>query len=154
MLRVRILNENGRLPITKAKMADLVRSAAPRKWLGAGAVDVVFTDDASIGELNRTFLGREGPTDVMAFDLTVADSNASAAEAARDNTLGEVVISTETARRVASEKGHTFSEELALYIVHGMAHLAGYDDTTLRQQKRMYERERRVLLASGFNYVR
>jgi probable rRNA maturation factor len=154
MLKVRIQNKAGKLPLTRAEVVALVRAAAPCGWLHDGAVDVLVTDDRGIGVLNRRFLDREGPTDVIAFSLADEGSPPENVQKGDDNTLGEVVISAETARRVAKERGHGFREELALYVVHGLTHLAGYDDATAAQKRRMYAREREVLTAAGYAYVR
>ena len=56
------------------------------------------------------FMGIEGPTDVLTFEHC------------------EILIITETAARYALEYGHTTQQEIALYILHGLLHLRGYDD--------------------------
>ena len=84
-------------------------------------VSLVFTDDSHIEKLNKQYLGREGPTDVISFYL---DN-----ERTPDGKLilGDIVISVDTAEIQAQEQGHSFSEELETLIVHGMLHLLGYD---------------------------
>jgi probable rRNA maturation factor len=56
-----------------------------------------------------------------------------------------VVVSADTARRVAPQMGWTAAEELLLYIVHGVLHLAGHDDATTADRARMRQREKKVL---------
>jgi len=84
-------------------------------------VSLVFTDDSHIEKLNKQYLGREGPTDVISFYLDD--------ERTPDGKLilGDIVISVDTAERQAQEQGHSFPEELETLIVHGMLHLLGYD---------------------------
>jgi probable rRNA maturation factor len=107
-------------------------------------VSVAVVDDERIAELNWVFLGRPEPTDVLAFPL---DEGRSAEEP--EHVFGEIVISAERARREARKRHADPETELLLYAVHGMLHLAGYDDRTPRERKRMRRRETEVLGSLG-----
>ncbi len=107
---------------------------------GGAEVEVALVDDATISRLNRRFLGHRGPTDVLAFP------DGSRGEPARGGTLlGEIVISVERARAQARDAGWSVRREVVLLLVHGLLHLRGYDDQTLREAGLMRARERRVL---------
>ena len=93
-------------------------------------VSLLITDDAEIAALHGEFLGDPTPTDVISFEL---DDGA------------ELVVSRDTARRCAREHGHTIAAELALYIVHGILHVTGYDDVRPRDRERMRVAEREVM---------
>jgi probable rRNA maturation factor len=93
-------------------------------------VSLLLTDDAEIAQLHAEHLDDPTPTDVMSFAV---DGGA------------ELVVSVETARRVAREHGHAVRAELALYIVHGLLHVLGYDDVRPRDRARMRQAERDVL---------
>ena len=93
-------------------------------------VSLLLTDDAEIARLHEQFMGDPTPTDVMSFAL--------------DET-SEVVISVETARRVASENATSIRAEVALYIVHGVLHTVGYDDKSDAARRCMRDAERQVL---------
>ncbi|MBL8725109.1 MAG: rRNA maturation RNase YbeY [Planctomycetes bacterium] len=97
-------------------------------------VSLLLTDDAEIARLHAEFLGDATPTDVISFDL--GDS-------------AELVVSVETARRVARERGHRARDEVALYVVHGLLHVCGHDDHGVRARKRMRSAEQAVLAALG-----
>jgi probable rRNA maturation factor len=87
--------------------------------------------------VNREYLQHDYPTDVISFDTTE-----------RDELLeGEVIASGETAERVAAENGWKSSDELLLYIVHGMLHVVGLDDTTAKKAKEMRQAERHYMEA-------
>jgi probable rRNA maturation factor len=58
------------------------------------------------------------------------------------------------AREEATRRGNNPRDELALYIVHGLLHLTGYDDGNPGLRRRMYEREKEVLSKAGYDYVR
>ena len=93
-------------------------------------VSLLLTDDREIARLHAEYLDDPTPTDVISFDL---DGSA------------ELVVSVETARRAAKEFGHTVRAEVALYVVHGILHVCGFDDITPRDRARMREAERAVM---------
>ena len=68
---------------------------------------------------------------------------------------GEIVVSVETALNRADECGYSPYEELVLYLVHGLLHLVGYDDTDDAESQVMRSRERAILqmckLSPGVN---
>ncbi len=105
-----------------------------------GSVEVAFVDDATIADLHLRFMGTPGATDVITFPLA-DDDDPTAAEA----TLGEVVVSTETALRQGPEYGLDPLDETFLYVVHGVLHLLGYDDLEEADADRMEARQREIL---------
>jgi probable rRNA maturation factor len=105
---------------------------------------VVLVDDAAMSVLNRGYRGVDGPTDVLAFPMTEGRF--------RDlspDLLGDVVISTETARRQTLAAGGELREELALLLVHGILHLVGYDHGTAANRRDMWRKQRLILTACG-----
>lgn len=98
--------------------------------------------------LHRRYVRAPGPTDVLAFDL---DS-----DPARGHLDAEIVLCAHLARRNASARGGTLRaarEELALYLVHAILHLAGYADRTPRDFERMHNREDELLRELGLGSV-
>lgn len=75
--------------------------------------------DRAIAAIHQQFMNIPGATDVITFEH------------------GDVVISAETAQARAAELGHSTEAELALYIVHALLHLNGFDDTSPRAAARM-----------------
>lgn len=94
------------------------------------AVSLLLTDDREIAQLHAEFLQDATPTDVISFAL--------------DDTA-ELVVSVETAAREAAAGGHTLAAEVALYVVHGLLHVCGYDDLRVRDRARMRAAERAVM---------
>ena len=88
-------------------------------------------NDDEIVSLNRQFLGKDWPTDVIAFDLSDDE----------DSLEGEVYVSVTTAERQAREYGVTFWEELSRLATHGTLHLVGFDDATDAQRREMQRLE-------------
>ena len=98
------------------------------------SVDVVLTDDEEIHELNRSFRGKDKPTDVLSFAL-FADSMEKEIFPNGEIALGEVIISVETAKRQADDSGMTLDEQIDFLLCHGILHLLGFvhpDDESLK----------------------
>lgn len=102
-----------------------------------GTVSVALVSDEQIQELNRRFLNRDRPTDVLAFSFGADEPGA----------WGEVVISVDTARRQAEERNGALLEELLLLAVHGTLHLLGREDDTLPGWQEMMEDGREIVSA-------
>jgi len=118
--------------LSKKMIQEVVaRIAADYGW-EEGEISIAVVDDAEIHRVNRDYLSHDYPTDVISFDTTESD----------DLLEGEVIASAQTAARVASENGWKSEDELLLYIIHGMLHVIGLDDTTAIQSKKMREAER------------
>lgn len=114
----------------------------------SGELALVLTDDQSIQELNRDFLGEDSPTDVLSFSaLEEASPFVTAPEAG--GYLGDVLISYPRAVQQAREQGHALELELDLLVVHGILHLLGYDHATAEEKALMWSRQESILSALG-----
>ncbi len=58
---------------------------------------------------------------------------------------GEIFVSVDTAQTYATRKNLDFSRELALYLVHGYLHLAGFDDLVPAKKQKMRRAEKKAL---------
>ena len=105
---------------------------------------VSLVDDSAMAALNRTYRGKMGSTDVLAFPMTEGRFGA-----VSPDLLGDVVISAETAARQARDRGRDVQGELALLLVHGILHLVGYDHGTAEARRRMWQKQRVILEACG-----
>ncbi len=104
-------------------------------------LSLVITDDTAIAELNRRYLGREGPTNVIAFPMAEGDY-----AGITPGLLGDVVISLDTARREAQAAGLSVQERFTQLLVHGILHLLGYDhESSAAAAAEMAAREAEVL---------
>jgi len=97
---------------------------------------VTYVTDARIKRLNRLYMSKDRPTDVMAFSMLEGKRLKG-----QDKFLGDIVISVDTAKRQAREFGTTKEYELKLYLIHGALHLLGYDDRTPGGFKKMKKRQ-------------
>ena len=94
-------------------------------------ISVWLISDRRMARLHQQFLGKPGPTDVLTFQH------------------GEIFISVQTARQHARRFGTSLSEELKLYVTHGMLHLHGFDDRQKKDARRMERLQERILRAAG-----
>lgn len=97
--------------------------------------------DQEITELNKTYLDRSGPTNVIAFPMQEGPFSH-----VTPNLLGDVVISVDTAAREAQHAGITTEARFDHLLVHGILHLFGFDhDTTSQQAEAMRIKEEELL---------
>ena len=136
---VHVINRQSAVKISTKDLSDLLEDVIGRELGRDVRVNVLLSDDEHITELNRQFLGRNEPTDVLAFPLDEETSQDD------EPTFGDVVISGETALREATERNIEPERELTLYALHGILHLLGYDDRTEADRKRMRARENEIL---------
>lgn len=133
-----------RLPLRRAARRILSASGCPEARLS-----ILLSDDAGIREINREWLGKDRPTNVISFAMQEGEGGG-----VQSDLLGDVVISTETAARDAAEAGLPVEHELYFLLLHGILHLLGYDHErgTEADAERMEAREQELfaLLKSEF----
>ncbi|MFO1117564.1 MAG: rRNA maturation RNase YbeY [Beijerinckiaceae bacterium] len=100
---------------------------------------VLLCSDARMRQLNRTWRGKDRPTNVLSFP---ADARTQ---------LGDIAIAYETVLREAAEEGKSVSAHLAHMVVHGSLHLAGFDHESDEEAEEMEMLERRVLASLGYD---
>jgi|CXWL01.1.fsa_nt_gi probable rRNA maturation factor len=105
-------------------------------------LSVALVRDAEMRELNRRFRKKDKATDVLSFP---AGDGVSGEQAL----LGDVIISIDTARRVARELGVPVEDELTRYLAHGILHLLGHDHHRAADRAKMARWEERLLGRTG-----
>ncbi len=128
---------------------DAVRRAA-RAALRAvgcnrGCLEIAFVGDAVMRRLHKRWLGKDGTTDAISFDLRE--------HAAAGIVDGQLVVCCSVARRRARQRGQDWHGELLLYVVHGCLHLGGLDDHSADAAAHMHTLEDRVLGRLGWGTV-
>lgn len=106
-------------------LAALKVPAAPLASLAE--IEITIINDADIARVHGDFLDDPTPTDVITFHH------------------GEILISADTARRQGREHGQSVDHEVALYLVHGLMHLAGWDDHEADEAREMARRQSEIL---------
>lgn len=139
---IEIANRQRLAPLDRKTLRALCEAVLRQHGADAG-VSLCYVDNASIRGLNARFLQRDEVTDVLAFPL----DDEAAPEGPR--LLGEIVVSVEKAIGEARERGLEVGSEIALYTVHGLLHLLGYDDHTPGETQTMRQAEQDALAAAG-----
>jgi probable rRNA maturation factor len=137
---IKIASPQTIVPLDRRRMKEIAQAVLDGEGVAVAAISLAFVDNPTIHRLNKQFLNHDEPTDVLTFPMSGPGAK----------TLeGEIVIGAEVARAQAVERGHDEQAELALYVIHGVLHLCGYDDTTTAATRKMRDRERHYLQKLG-----
>lgn len=134
---------------------DVLHDAGVR---GEAELSLTFVDEAVMADLNGRFMGKAGPTDVLAFPIDDPidggrwpDSGATGPDrdppevAELPVLLGDVVVCPAAAARQAPEHAGSYEDEIALLVVHGVLHVLGMDHAEPDETAVMQARERELL---------
>jgi len=105
-------------------------------------ISITLVDDAGITEINKQYLGRDCPTNVISFPMNegeFADVN--------PTMLGDIILSTETALRDAESGGLYPEDEIDYLLIHGVLHLMGYDHELPEEAEKMIKKEKEIFFA-------
>jgi probable rRNA maturation factor len=112
----------------------------------AAEVSVLLADDARVRSLNRTWRGKDSPTNVLSFP---AESGPVLGAIPGPVLLGDVVVALETARREAEAEGKPLADHLSHLLVHGTLHLLGHDHEEDAEAEAMEALEAKLLADLG-----
>ncbi len=149
-MSVEVLLESGDT-VDVARTATLCRFTLDRLRVHPLAeLCLTFVDEGTIAELNEQWMGKEGPTDVLAWPMdelrpgTVNDEP-------EEGVLGDIAICPQVAQRQAEQAradgqaGYDTVDELDLLTVHGILHLLGYDHAEPEDHAEMFGLQARLL---------
>jgi len=135
---VAIRNLQKTVRINPPQLTVITKKILKSLHLHSADLSLVFVSDRRMKILNQKYLKYNFSTDVLAFDLREQKGSL--------RTLGgEIIISTDTAKRNSKIYGTTLKKEIVLYVIHGILHLVGYDDHEARDIRRMREKEQEIL---------
>lgn len=140
MIRITIASPQETVAVDRARMRQTAVAVLEGEGENRAEISLAFVDNATSRQLNQRYLQHDEPTDVLSFPLSEGKSG---------KLVGELVIGAEIAQVQAQERGHDVQAELALYVIHGLLHLCGYDDETATGAATMRERERHYLRQLG-----
>lgn len=140
-MSVTITDQQHKLPVSQGlikKIINLVlfkENAANKK-----EISLTLTTAAKIRCINKRFLKKDSTTDVLAFSFVEGKFSK-----VNPILLGDIVVSADAAIENAKIYKTTPQSELYLYIIHGLLHLLGYDDTTEQKRAVMRKKEQYYL---------
>lgn len=150
-----IVNRQRRIRVPARSLERFTREAMALLRLPSDSLTVCFVTDGAMARWNRTYRGKDRPTDVLSFASddkgfrlkSGGSRNGAQAARAAATYLGDIAIAPAVARANALRFGRTLEDEMRILILHGILHLMGYDHETDTGQ--MERRERRLRRALG-----
>lgn len=133
-LKIEIADQQ-RLNVHPEPLIEIASAILADHGVAQGELSIALVDDPTIRDLNKQYLNHDWETDVISFVLEEGESWLT----------GQLIVSTDTARRVAEEINSSFEAELALYVAHGTLHLVGFDDLEDEAAIEMRAAERKYL---------
>lgn len=134
MIVVNVFNDTERKRLPRKHVQELVENVLRKYGLNNTIINVIYVDDNTILEINKDFLKHNFVTDVITFDLTE-----------KEELLGEIYISADTAEKQSKEYNVSLSNELKRLAVHGALHLVGFNDSDEKSRNKMRELENKFL---------
>lgn len=131
VFQLSITNNVKSLKLNRTLLRRAVSQVFKDEGIVSAIIDIAIVDDKTSARVNKQFLNHTGPTDVITFPYSTTNNHVE----------GELVIGGEVASRVAKARHHQVDAELALYTIHGVLHLCGYDDKTKSARKNIRARE-------------
>jgi len=138
---IEVANRQSSFPIDKQVFERAVTHVLQESDFRSAEISLVIVNDEEMHRLNVEFLDHDYPTDVLSFPL--AKKNGFLA--------GEIIASVDTAHRECKSHGLTTTEELMLYVVHGVLHLIGYNDKDEEARNVMRKKENYFMEKMGVN---
>jgi probable rRNA maturation factor len=149
-MSIEILNESG-AEVDVKELSGLARFVMDRMRVHPQAeLCVKLVDEATIAELNRQWMDKDGPTDVLAFPMDELRPGL-VNEEPEEGVLGDLVLCHAVAERqaeqarAAGQSGYSTSDEVDLLTVHGILHLLGYDHAEPEEHREMFGLQARLL---------
>jgi probable rRNA maturation factor len=134
--KVTISSTQKAMRVPREMIAKLVAFVASAEGCRVADADIAVVDSARMAELNRRYLRHAGTTDVMSFDLS---------EAPKTGLSVQLIVCGDVAAAEAASRGLTPQRELLLYVVHGLLHVTGHEDESIRGSVRMRARQEELL---------
>jgi probable rRNA maturation factor len=139
--RVLISNRQRKVAVDCRRMREVADFVLESLGFEEAELSVVLVSDRRMKQLNRQYLDRDRPTDVLAFAQWEGGG-----KRLHPACMGDVVIGAETAAGQAGQAGVHLNQELDLLLVHGILHLVGYEHTRISKEATAMRRKERQLV--------
>jgi len=135
-LSVNLFFKTERYRVNKKALKQCVESVLTCLKIKNAEISFCFVTNQYMRKLNEEYKGRYLFTDVLAFPLheKVQDERGMVR-----TLLGEVIISLDQTKSNSNTFGNSFDDELYLYCIHGILHVLGYEDTSVKKKKIMFD---------------
>ncbi len=145
-MNVDVLDESG-ADTDVVALTQLCRFVMRRMRLHpATELTVRLVDADTMAVLNKQWMDKSGPTDVLSFPMDELTPGRDDAQEEESGYLGDIAICPQVAAQQAPAAGHSTSDEIQLLTVHGILHLLGYDHASPDEHQEMFGVQGRLLL--------
>ena len=144
MAKIWVQNRQKRIPLDLKKIRRAAHQILAALGVPEAELSILLVDDPQIQELNRRYLHRDKPTNVLAFPMRKGKG-----PALHPTLLGDLVISAETAQRQSNRFGLNDSGMITLLMIHGLLHLVGYEHEGTRKGAQAMARKQKELLRAA-----
>jgi probable rRNA maturation factor len=140
-MNLQIKNNQKIVKIDKRKIRAALKTIMTHLGCSDKYISVSFVDDDKIRALNKHYLGKDNPTNVLSFSMRENDYGD-----INPNVLGDIVISAQTAKKDAGTGGLTVAQEIDFLMIHGLLHLLGFnhEKTTKDKANKMKQKEKEL----------
>jgi len=135
-----IINFSGKsgCPFSEEMVKNIAEVTAKFENKIKGEVEINLVGNRKIKEINRIYRGKDCVTDVLSFSWQEGNE-------AEKNYLGQIFISCDKIKTQAKEYGVPAEEEFVRMLVHGLLHLVGYDHIEIRDEKKMFGLQEKII---------
>ncbi|MCX5829661.1 MAG: rRNA maturation RNase YbeY [Deltaproteobacteria bacterium] len=142
-MTILIENRQKKITLNRRQIRNSLVRLLKRLGLEDRELSLLLVDNEEIRELNRLYLGRDYPTNVISFSMSegaYGDVN--------PQLLGDIIISVEKAVSEGETSGASLKESLDFLMIHGLLHLLGYDHESgdTQEARRMQDKEEELFL--------
>ncbi len=135
-MQINILDEQSSLKLDHDQIKALAQTVISSENWETDEVTIHFVETQRIIDLHQEFFNDPTTTDCISFPMDEKGAQGY-------HVLGEIFVCPETAIRYAAENSEDPVKETALYVVHGLLHLMGYDDIDESDRMEMRAAEKR-----------
>lgn len=139
-----MLFRTSKYALDRSRLEAYIRAILTYLQTCDAGLTVCFVTNPSMRKLNKQYKHRDAFTDVLAFPMNETLKDTCGKEQLY---LGDIIISLDQARINAREYGTVFFDEVCLYLIHGVLHLLGYEDTSARKKKRMFALQDKIYVS-------
>ena len=142
---IRLENLNPKRKVDLSILKDAASVAARHVWKGSAEINIVLVSNQKIRALNRRYLADDRATDVMAFPCGVPEKFMRGKFSPKSAFRGDIAISSDKAVENAGLYDTSVIAELKRYVIHGVLHLAGFEDHSGSKRDVMRRKEDEIL---------
>lgn len=108
------------------------------------SISIILVKSKKIHEINRDYRQIDRPTDVISFAICDSEDDYEVMDDSSKE-LGDVFINVDAVRSQAIEYGHSEKREFCFLFIHGLLHCLGYDHMNKKDEKKMFDLQRKIL---------